>query len=303
MRRTWAGPARSWALLQRRCGATTAEGGAKVPAGMFVMREEPEFEGEPGTTSASSAAKALLLPHGFVPPRRTLHPQYGHFRKLRSEDFTEIESVYRAYCNYYDHMKFRKGWETPFFDREKCRENWMGAAEYVVRIRRVLDEQQPGQKLRMKDGAAQEFFHSPAAKKLGDGTSFEFLVALVHATLRDAVGYVEGLNRQKVSELLRALSEYRYNPKIHALHNIAEIDEVLQGTVMPDDTPAAVMEAELSPESAWLKRHDEFYVANRADADKKWREGIAALYAALEHFQQAQRLMRSALVETEPPKH
>lgn len=287
-------------------------------AGMLVLDAEPEFEGQahphtPGkatipsnkttTAAATTAAPVSRLPHGFIPPKRAVDPKVGLIRKLRSEDFDEIRRVYDAYCNYFNNIKFRNGWETPRFDREKCKENWTTAAEYVVRIRRILDERNPGQKLRMKDGAAQEFFFAPSTKQLGDGTSFDFMIALVHATLRDAMGYVEGLTRAQVSDFVRVISEYRFNPKIHALHVLGEVDAMLQHTVMRDNLPAAVMEAELNAEGAWTKRLDDFYVgAENEAADKEWRGAIKSLYEALEHFESAERLMRNALVDHTPPK-
>ena len=75
------------------------------------------------------------------------------------------------------------------------------AAEIVVRIRSVLDKDDPSFKMRMVDGAAREYLWTVKTKP--SECPEKFVRDLVHATFKDGRGYVEGLSKEKIDKFIR----------------------------------------------------------------------------------------------------
>lgn len=119
---------------------------------------------------------------------------------------SDVKAVKEAYGTFWDNIKFRKGWEKPLFTKDEVAPLLDEAAEVVVRIRSKLDEINPGFKLRMLEGSAKEFLWQFTKDPNKHRSSF--VRGLVHATLSDANGYVEGLTREIIDNALDACREY-----------------------------------------------------------------------------------------------
>jgi len=85
------------------------------------------------------------------------------------------------------------------------------AAYAVAQIRAILDLEEPGFKLRQVDGNSRAFMLGFQ----GDlpGNEREFILNLIYQTLSDGAGFVEGLTKQRIDELLHKIesdSFFRY---------------------------------------------------------------------------------------------
>jgi len=123
---------------------------------------------------------------------------------LTSEDKQKILAVKNAYSSFWDHIKFKKGWAKPCISKEEVDHLLNEAAKIVVRIRKEMDKEDPTFKLRMLEGNAREYLwtvtrhckHNPQ----------KFIRDIVHATFKDANGYVEGLTAEKIDQLIEKYS-------------------------------------------------------------------------------------------------
>jgi len=190
--------------------------------------------------------------------------EVAQFWQLTEEDYDDAEKVNAAYLLYFTHVRFRNGWAEPALLRSEVEGPFKEAAGYVLRIRRFLDAQHPSEtKLRMVDGAAQAYLHTPAAatdRKAGEAT---FVQRLVHATFRDATGYVEGLDEQTVDALFHRLQEHRFNPKVHFQHVLSEMATVAERIDLRKVEGAR------------------FYVKDGSKDDELWRDAMQKSYQAL----------------------
>eukprot|EP00756_Hemistasia_phaeocysticola_P029080 Hpha_TRINITY_DN16209_c1_g13::TRINITY_DN16209_c1_g13_i1::g.13943::m.13943 len=109
--------------------------------------------------------------------------------------------LYDAYQEHWNHIKFRKGWSTPKFTATEVNSQLIEAAETTAVLQCLLDDASGGTKLRQRGGNATAFLdtvdYSPQEE------SPRFVRDLVHQTLRDAAGYVEGLNMETVDNMLQ----------------------------------------------------------------------------------------------------
>lgn len=80
------------------------------------------------------------------------------------------------------------------------------AADAITFIREFLDLEDPSMKMRMLDGNAQALFNRYSTIKDED----IFVKDLVHETLKDAVGYVEGLNKERVDHYFLVVQRFRF---------------------------------------------------------------------------------------------
>jgi hypothetical protein len=121
-----------------------------------------------------------------------------------------------AYRDHWRQLPFRRGWSSAAFELEGCEQVLHTAAVVVVRIRDVLDALSPGVKLRQVDGSARHFLararRSPNPALLFDDQheyAASFVRSLVHHSLRDGNGYVEGLTEVRVDELTALVQVYQ----------------------------------------------------------------------------------------------
>jgi len=139
---------------------------------------------------------------------------------LTSKQLHASRSVQEAYNDFWNDIKFRKNWESPFSPLSELSPLLAKAAQIVVRIRSYLDEKDPTFKLRMTDGSAREYLwglqHHEDTEPLKDPD--HFVRQMVHATFRDANGYVEGLSEQQINEFIQLIQEY--NDKVSTRESI-----------------------------------------------------------------------------------
>lgn len=114
--------------------------------------------------------------------------------------------VKNSYGSFWSHIKFRKGWDAPLFARAEVEDLLTQAAEVVVRIRRHVDRHRDGMKLRAVGGMATEFLFT--VEDHPQANPQRFVRQLVHATLHDANGYVEGLHAALVDGYLDQIRDH-----------------------------------------------------------------------------------------------
>lgn len=194
------------------------------------------------------------------------------FRRLSERDFDAIDKIYDAFMEYFNHIKFRKGWDKPKFEKDAVDPYLREAAEYVFRVRQYLDRGRPGEPtLRMLDGDSQKFLHSETAAKLVKEDGAAFVTHIVHAALSDAKGYVEGLNSDAINVLVTRLQKHRYCPADHLRHVMLEGLEAVDAINMEPADPAKPFD----------------YVVEGTPEDKSWRAAIDGMYGVLLAAQRA----------------
>ena len=136
-------------------------------------------------------------------------------KSLTREETRKKQELIDAYSDFWNNIKFRKGWQKPLFQRDEVLHLLDRAAEIVIRKRSLLDKD--GEfKMRMVDGAAREYLWSvtehpivPADKAKED----KFVHDLVHATFKDANGYVEGLTEGEIDDFIIQV-EHEFNESL-----------------------------------------------------------------------------------------
>jgi len=109
--------------------------------------------------------------------------------------------LYDAYQEHWNHIKFRKGWSAPKFSAREVDPQLIEAAETASVLQCLLDDTTEGTKLRQRGGNASTFLDTVEYDPKSEPT--RFVRDLVHQTLSDAGGYVEGLNAETVDDILR----------------------------------------------------------------------------------------------------
>lgn len=162
---------------------------------------------------------------------------------LTAQGKQDLINVIEAYGHFWNNIKFNKGWATPPFKREEVEDLLHQAAEYVVRIRNHLDSKDPSVKMRVRDGSAQEYFWGIDWNPVDDPR--RFVVELVHATLKDAKGYVEGLSEPLVNEYIAEIDDYYASlPHHHRRHpGRSREDESMTATDWPALVDAMLQKA------------------------------------------------------------
>merc|ERR1712008_433317 len=107
-----------------------------------------------------------------------------------------------AYQSFFDHISFRRGWKEPPFLADDSRIAFSAAASIVARVRLEVLDAPPGLKLRQVDGSARDWMHSPNLATLLREDQTTFIKGLVHATFKDANGYVEDLTEGDVDRFI-----------------------------------------------------------------------------------------------------
>eukprot|EP00047_Mylnosiga_fluctuans_P016132 m.52071 g.52071 ORF g.52071 m.52071 type:complete len:762 (-) comp6349_c0_seq2:154-2439(-) len=113
----------------------------------------------------------------------------------------DVYNLVLAYSDYWRNPSARRECETAPFSFEDVRPLLERAATIVVAIRGELDELGPSKTRRRIDGAAQEYLLSLKSRQPSKDPD-RFVRNIVHATLRDTHGYVEGLTLDRVDALI-----------------------------------------------------------------------------------------------------
>ena len=179
----------------RWCAAAAASTSSHGSSSSSADCDGSQKRGAQQGKSTSHLYRAAQL-HRFDPIFGNRDEQYG------------VIPIFDAYCEYFNHIRFRNGWAKPAFSKAFVTPSFRDAAECVFLIRKFLDEMNAKSRkgegpsvLRMLDGNAQTFLHSPeATKKLSLGR-WPFAAAVVHETMKDSKGYVEGLDEPTVEIL------------------------------------------------------------------------------------------------------
>jgi hypothetical protein len=110
----------------------------------------------------------------------------------------KANAVVAAYNSFFDDLRFRKGWKQLPFSREEIATPFGIAARIVARARNEIDARDKGITLWQTGGSACDWMHSPESQMLLRDDTNKFIAGLVHATFRDASGYVKGLDKKQV---------------------------------------------------------------------------------------------------------
>jgi len=114
--------------------------------------------------------------------------------------------VVHSYADFFAHISFRKGWAKPSFEYYDVFHLFVRAAYVVVRIRLHLDSMTSGIKIRQLDGSARDWMWTVTENPASDAMKEEqFIRNLIHKTLCDAKGYVEGLSAEIVDKYIDEL--------------------------------------------------------------------------------------------------
>lgn len=112
------------------------------------------------------------------------------------------DEILAAYNFFFEHIGLRKGWRTAPFEREEVQAPFLASAEVVTLVRAKLDEERGKELvLRQLEGSAMNFLWGwPPVRRPGSSHEAleDFFRGLVYATLSDARGLVEGLDRETV---------------------------------------------------------------------------------------------------------
>jgi len=135
--------------------------------------------------------------------------------KSKEANAKAIEHIFTSYADFFEHLSFKRGWDTPVFTLDEVRELFNVSAAIVVFIRRKLDENDSNFKIRQVGGASQEFLwylqknrlHPPSSSSSTPDQVQYFVCHMIHYTLRDASGYVEGLTEEKVNSYIETFKK------------------------------------------------------------------------------------------------
>ena len=89
-------------------------------------------------------------------------------KPLNSKQIHDKIAVKNAYSDFWNHIKFKKGWETPRIKLHEVSGLLDEAAEIVVRIRSALDSSNSLFKVRMIDGSARELLWDKCLEREDD---------------------------------------------------------------------------------------------------------------------------------------
>eukprot|EP01059_Diplonema_ambulator_P032024 TRINITY_DN6077_c0_g1_i1.p1 TRINITY_DN6077_c0_g1~~TRINITY_DN6077_c0_g1_i1.p1 ORF type:complete len:476 (+),score=136.92 TRINITY_DN6077_c0_g1_i1:53-1480(+) len=151
--------------------------------------------------------------------------------------------ILNSYLEYWNHIRFRQGWAKPQFTSDEVKGLLEDAAEHAAAIYEELDKESSEPKLRKRGGESIAFLSGVGYDPVEHPE--RFVRELVHSTLSDVTGYVEGLTTEKVDSLMTARHKHRliitqlenlrrdlewstYKAKDKAANLITEAIEVLQ---------------------------------------------------------------------------
>jgi len=149
----------------------------------------------------------MLLQQHRLPSLKVPRP----FQKLSDFEKYDVKRILDAYNVYFDHIRFRRGWAEPKYHQYAIQSTFYEAAEIVLRVRNALDKRlrdtdpKAGPTLRQLCGTSQTFLHSDEGVAMFCSCRKKFVEQLVHETLKDAMGYVEGVTHSEVDTFILAV--------------------------------------------------------------------------------------------------
>jgi HSP20 family molecular chaperone IbpA len=151
--------------------------------------------------------------------------EHAHLGVLTQDQIRNIITLKNTYCEFWESVKFSKGWDAPVIEMNDVIHLLDEAAEIVVRIRTYLDANNPEseRKYRVVDGNAKEYLWDLESRPKDE----VFIRDLVHATLSTSNKYVEGLNAEKIGKLMKDIQQY------NATHQTDKY--YLEGRVLEDN--------------------------------------------------------------------
>eukprot|EP01114_Cavostelium_apophysatum_P013772 TRINITY_DN3411_c0_g1_i7.p1 TRINITY_DN3411_c0_g1~~TRINITY_DN3411_c0_g1_i7.p1 ORF type:complete len:740 (+),score=249.18 TRINITY_DN3411_c0_g1_i7:190-2409(+) len=178
---------------------------------------------------------------------------------LSSKQAQASREVRDSYNDFWNNIKFRRGWESPLVDMNQVSPLLDEAAEIVVRIRSYLDEKDPSIKMRMRDGSAREYLWE---WQHGDGETSpmdnpeEFVNEMVHWTFRDANGYVEGLTEEELDRYIRICRKYNQERHLTDLERLRNTWKETQNWIEKLMTSPAITEMENNKSGSGASKED-----------------------------------------------
>jgi len=170
-----------------------------------------------------------------------------YLQPLHSEQIRNIIALKNTYGEFWENVRFTKGWASPICEKDEVMHLLESAAEIVVRVRTHLDFINPEPKFRILDGNAKEYLWN-----LENLPSEEdFIRQLVHATLKQGNGYVEDLTKDRVDKYIDEVHEY--NIKNHGTKL------ALEGSLLEDQLLKVWNEADVLLKSTLIKDDDKYW--------------------------------------------
>ena len=155
------------------------------------------YEKDPPPEALAAAAAAVAA----------MHAESAAQHQAMVTKFQKAAMVAKGYAQFFDHMLIRKQWRTVPFELADLESFFSSAAVIVAGLRGELDIASPGMKVRKVDGSADEFLWSvkanPNPKEHTAAENQAFVSALVHETMKDSNGYVEGLTEATVEAAIK----------------------------------------------------------------------------------------------------
>jgi len=161
----------------------------QAPTGPMLMLTNQLDEKLAIADGAVGTARAPAKPVEPVPARK-------------KDPLLAAAEVVAAYESFFDRISFRRGWDQPPFSLDDSRAAFISAAHIVTRARLEVLDARPGLKLRQVDGSARDWMHSPNLAQVLREDPTTFVKGLVHATFKDAKGYVEDLTEARVDQFI-----------------------------------------------------------------------------------------------------
>ena len=177
------------------------------------------------------------------------------FKPLTSEQQSKKAQLVSAYCDFWNNIRFRKGWQKPIFLKEEVLPLLERAAEIVIRKRSEIDTKTKNAfTMRMIDGSAREYLWTVTEHPINPSDKTfkkesEFVHQLVHATFKDGNGYVENLTKEEIDEFIMEVESEldkslpivdRINRMISTLHTIMnqvnQSSETVSKELLSDNT-------------------------------------------------------------------
>eukprot|EP01063_Lacrimia_lanifica_P032527 TRINITY_DN5567_c0_g3_i1.p1 TRINITY_DN5567_c0_g3~~TRINITY_DN5567_c0_g3_i1.p1 ORF type:complete len:542 (+),score=226.53 TRINITY_DN5567_c0_g3_i1:51-1676(+) len=156
------------------------------------------------------------------------------------------QDIHESYLEFWDHIRFRKGWATPPFMPDAVQGELGAAAKISAEIMKTVDERKNGPSFRKRGGESVAFLsgvqYNPEEHRP------KFVRELVHSTLSDARGYIDGLTEELVDKEIA---------RLNAKEQVAAVAGKVESVMEEVQELAAVMKNSgdgLSPEVATLLR-------------------------------------------------
>lgn len=176
-----------------------AEAREREPQGLPLM-----LTNEATNAKQTGSAQEASAPHAESPLMLSNEPANAAPHPMKDWRVAAAE-IAASYDSFFDHISFRKGWKDPPFAKADAMTAFGAASIIAARARiEVLDPRTPGLVLRQVDGSARDWMHSPELATALQEDPAKFVHGLVHATFKDARGYVEGLEESEVDDFIRA---------------------------------------------------------------------------------------------------